>query len=271
MLSCDVSKLCSSLAVHIGVCLVPRHYQGLCRTLRRGHWPCPRSRFCHTSVRASQTCLAWYHYNTPSLSPGSLFTRFCSQSSRSFAASRCETRAASAHASMSSHRTGYTATTHVVFVPDVDLTSLSTDTELFLPGHLPHFSVVFLVSDSCCGGEHERAGDDDRDKGQPEEEKWAFREGCPVARRNGVCLGGRDVFLPREHAHCDRLVIVTEPGPNVVRQSSVAVVSQGSSWAGEYATKRCKCWTVGWHGTSRLHRQVCQFSAESNSSKPDPG
>lgn len=95
--------------------------------------------------------------------------------------------------------------THVVFVPDVDFAPLSADTKLFLPGHLPHFPVMLLVSDSRCGREHERAGDDDRDEGQAKEEERTLREGRSVARRNGVCLGGRDVFLLREHAHRDEL------------------------------------------------------------------
>lgn len=103
------------------------------------------------------------YYTTPSCSPGSLLTRFCSQSSRSFAASLCAASLACSHIRMQEVKT------HIIFLFHINPPSCLANPQLILLAHPLDSSIMLLISDSCRGREEERACHHGCYKWKPEE------------------------------------------------------------------------------------------------------
>ena len=88
-------------------------------------------------------------YNTPSCSPGSLLTRFCSQLSKSLAASFCrKDRISNPHMYPNQTRPLLLkkAKTHVVLLLHIDPAPVLADPQFLILGHRLHFTVVTLVA-----------------------------------------------------------------------------------------------------------------------------
>jgi hypothetical protein len=90
-------------------------------------------------------------YITPSCSPGSLLTRFCSQSSKSFAASLC--------APIHQHKTisSGALSIHIILFFHVDSSARLSNAQLLFFTQPPHSSVMFLISYRSCRRKEERS------------------------------------------------------------------------------------------------------------------
>jgi hypothetical protein len=137
-----------------------------------------------TYTQKSAFRLAKLPYNTPSCSPGSLLTRFCSQLSRSLAASFCKSTIvshtlSSKIANNDLHRKSQVAgrrsqITHVVLLFHINPAPVFPNPKLLFLCHRFHFPVVALVSQRCRGCEEEAAEQHCADEGQAEEREWVF-------------------------------------------------------------------------------------------------
>ena len=145
-------------------------------------------------------------YNKPSFSPGSRFTRFCSQSSRSFPASLCyQDVSISDHKQHSFYRSER-CKTYVVFLFHVHLPCRSAHIELFVLGHLANLAIIAFVADGSGGGKDERAGNDDGDEGEPEHEEGMLVHQVAISHADAVHVGRRPELLALECRHRGSLV-----------------------------------------------------------------
>lgn len=94
------------------------------------------------------------HQMIPSCSPFNLLTRFCSQSSRSFAANFCKRISISFEATIPAPK-GIFREAYVVLLFHIDLPRILSNSQLLIFAKPLYSSIMFLISDRCGGGQKE--------------------------------------------------------------------------------------------------------------------
>lgn len=139
----------------------------------------------------------------PSISPGNLFTRFCSQFSRSLACSLYK-KAQRGSVSRNSHQfaTHVYGKTYIIFLLHIHLPSILANSQRLLATHLSVLLVVSLISECGRGCEEETPRDDGREEREAEEEEGVFVQFGSISRGEAPVESGGEGFGGEDGGHC---------------------------------------------------------------------